>query len=276
MTGQIHFSSVQIQLKFRLALACTDTNEELAVIKEVETEVTQLWKIFDNSPKKLAAYLKVQEEMKQLREKANKRIGKQLKKACKTRWLSFDNAIAVVCSDLPSILQTNLASFLLVVPASSSHSTLALVLVLFVPLPGHFEESQCRGNPELHQFHRNELISFNFLQIVGYSSLWPACIDRQGTCTSFSSGTCLLFSLYQTCCSFSWQFHPTLFGLPCFQGSQKFWSITSATFSPHRLISERTLVFPQQKNSGDDDEVEFCEGLSVVPIVASSGLQLWP
>ena len=42
----------------RLALACTDTNEELAVIKKVEMEVTQLWKIFDNSPKKLAAYLK--------------------------------------------------------------------------------------------------------------------------------------------------------------------------------------------------------------------------
>ena len=50
----------------RLALACTDTKEELAVIKEVETKVTQLWKIFENSPKKLAAYLKVQEEMKQL------------------------------------------------------------------------------------------------------------------------------------------------------------------------------------------------------------------
>ena len=92
----------------RLALACTDTNDELAVIKEVETEVTQLWKIFDNSPKKLAAYLKVQEEMKQLTlgAKANKRIGKRLKKACKTRWLSFDNAIAAVRSDLPSILQT--------------------------------------------------------------------------------------------------------------------------------------------------------------------------
>jgi len=34
------------------------------VIKNVETEVTQLWKIFEKSPKKLAAYLKVQEEMK--------------------------------------------------------------------------------------------------------------------------------------------------------------------------------------------------------------------
>ena len=34
------------------------------VIKNVETEVTQLWKTFEKSPKKLAAYLKVQEEMK--------------------------------------------------------------------------------------------------------------------------------------------------------------------------------------------------------------------
>ncbi len=37
---------------------------------------------------------------------ANKRISKKLKNACKTRWLSFDNAIAAVCSDLPAILQT--------------------------------------------------------------------------------------------------------------------------------------------------------------------------
>lgn len=88
----------------RLALACVDTNRELPVIKQVETEVTQLWKIFDNSPKKLAAYLKVQEAMKQptLGAKANKRIGKQLKNACKMRWLSFDNAIAAVQTYLPS------------------------------------------------------------------------------------------------------------------------------------------------------------------------------
>ena len=91
----------------RLALACIDTNEELQVIKNVETEVTQLWKIFENSPKKLAAYLKVQEEMKKitLGAKASRKIGKRLKKACKTRWLYFDSAINAVCSDLPSILQ---------------------------------------------------------------------------------------------------------------------------------------------------------------------------
>ena len=69
----------------RLALACMDTNNKLAVIKEVETEVTQLWKIFDNSSKKLAVYPTVQEEMKQLKigAKANDTIGKRLKKTCK-------------------------------------------------------------------------------------------------------------------------------------------------------------------------------------------------
>lgn len=36
------------------------------MIEEVEREITQQWEIFINSPKKLAAYLKVQNEMKQL------------------------------------------------------------------------------------------------------------------------------------------------------------------------------------------------------------------
>jgi hypothetical protein len=92
----------------RLALACTDTNENLKKIKDVEIVVTQLWKVFDNSPKKLAAYLKIQKQIKDLTlgTKANKRITRRLKKACKTRWLSFDNSIAAVHADIPTILQT--------------------------------------------------------------------------------------------------------------------------------------------------------------------------
>lgn len=50
----------------KLTLASTDTDVDLQVVKNVQTEVTQLWKIFENSPKKLAAYLKVQEEMKEV------------------------------------------------------------------------------------------------------------------------------------------------------------------------------------------------------------------
>ena len=48
----------------KLGLSCTDTNVQLKKIGDVELEVTQLWKIFDNSPTKLAAYLKIQEETK--------------------------------------------------------------------------------------------------------------------------------------------------------------------------------------------------------------------
>ena len=92
----------------RLALACTDTNKSLKKISDTELEVTQLWKVFDNSPKKLAAYLKIQQGIKGviLGKKGKKKITKKLKKACSTRWLSFDKAIDAVCKDMPAILQT--------------------------------------------------------------------------------------------------------------------------------------------------------------------------
>ena len=77
-----------------LALACTDAkdNGNLKFIKEVETVVTQLWKLFENSPKRLACYLKVQQQLKNLKlsnEKSREMLAKKLKKACDTRWLSF-------------------------------------------------------------------------------------------------------------------------------------------------------------------------------------------
>ena len=50
----------------KLALACTDAKDDvnLKFIREVETVVTQLWKVFENSPKRLACYLKVQQQRK--------------------------------------------------------------------------------------------------------------------------------------------------------------------------------------------------------------------
>ena len=92
----------------KLALSCVDTNKDLKVIKKVEVEVTQLWRVFDNSPKKLSVYFKVQQTMDQLilNKKAGKKVARKLKKACQTRWLSFDKAIAAVLRDLPAILQT--------------------------------------------------------------------------------------------------------------------------------------------------------------------------
>ena len=94
-----------------LALACTDAKDDanLKFIKEVETVVTQLWKLFENSPKRLACYLKVQEQLKNLQlsnEKSREMVAKKLKKACDTRWLSFNSAIQSLYADLVTVLQT--------------------------------------------------------------------------------------------------------------------------------------------------------------------------
>ena len=95
----------------KLALACTDAKDDgnLKFIKEVETVVTQLWKLFENSPKRLACYLKVQQQLKNLKlsnEKSRKMVAKKLKKACDTRWLSFSSAIQSLYADLVAVLQT--------------------------------------------------------------------------------------------------------------------------------------------------------------------------
>ena len=94
-----------------LALACTDAKDDsnLKFVKDVKTVVTQLWKLFENSPKRLACYLKVQQQLKHLQltnEKSRKMVAKKLKKACDTRWLSFNNAIQSLYADLVAVLQT--------------------------------------------------------------------------------------------------------------------------------------------------------------------------
>ncbi|XP_068715952.1 zinc finger protein 862-like [Montipora foliosa] len=72
----------------KLALVCTDAKDDgnLKFIKEVETVVTQLWKLFENSPKRLACYLKVQQQLKKLKlsnEKSRKMVAKKLKRPLK-------------------------------------------------------------------------------------------------------------------------------------------------------------------------------------------------
>ncbi|CAH3168645.1 unnamed protein product [Porites lobata] len=93
-----------------LALACTDAKDDanLKFIKEVETVVTQLWKLFENSPKRLACYLKVQQQMKNLKlsNESRKMVTKKLKKACDTRWLSFNSAVQSLYTDLVAVVQT--------------------------------------------------------------------------------------------------------------------------------------------------------------------------
>ena len=50
----------------RLALACTDSCQELKFIKKVEDVLRQLWYYFHNSPKKTACFLKCHIELKKV------------------------------------------------------------------------------------------------------------------------------------------------------------------------------------------------------------------
>ena len=92
----------------RLALACTDSNESLTYIKNLETLLRQLWQFFENSPQRMAAYLKMQTELKSIRlnRKTVKRVVKRLKKACRTRWLSLEASVKAVKDDYEAVLQT--------------------------------------------------------------------------------------------------------------------------------------------------------------------------
>jgi len=86
-----------------------DTNTELKQITAIEQNLLQLWKLFHYSPKKLALYQKTQLEYKKMNittEVGKKLIFKTLKKACKTRWLSFDASVKAVFDDIIPLTQT--------------------------------------------------------------------------------------------------------------------------------------------------------------------------
>ena len=65
----------------KLALACTDTSTQIEYINNVELWLRQVWKLFDNSPKRTAIYLKVQMSLKSLvlSEKNKKVVAKKIK-----------------------------------------------------------------------------------------------------------------------------------------------------------------------------------------------------
>lgn len=92
----------------KLALACTDTSGQIEYIRNVELWLRQLWKLFDNSPKRTALYLKVQMNLKSLvlSDKSKAAVAKKIKKACQTRWLSFDAATHAIHEDFTAIVQT--------------------------------------------------------------------------------------------------------------------------------------------------------------------------
>jgi len=94
----------------KLALACADTgkDKQLKGIDEAEKFLLQLWIFFEYSPKRTAIFIKVQEEIQNihLSKKSRKRVGKKVRKACKTRWLSIDNSVQSAVENYEPIIHT--------------------------------------------------------------------------------------------------------------------------------------------------------------------------
>ena len=62
----------------------------------------------ENSPKRTKAYLKIQMTLKEINlvnEKGRKIVTRKLKKACKTRWLSYEKSVSSLLSEFDALLQ---------------------------------------------------------------------------------------------------------------------------------------------------------------------------
>lgn len=91
----------------RLALACADTGDELKFINVFELVLTQLWKFFKDSPKRLKIYIKVAMQSKNfetMSKRKKKKIVHRVKKACRTRWLSLHASVNAVHEEYAGIL----------------------------------------------------------------------------------------------------------------------------------------------------------------------------
>ena len=81
----------------RLALATVDTTKEddMKYIENVHNCLRQVWQLLENSPKKMATFIKIQANINKvnLSEKGEKAVATKLQKACKTRWLSFEQSV---------------------------------------------------------------------------------------------------------------------------------------------------------------------------------------
>ena len=90
-----------------LQLSCNDSNDEKYISNVLET-LRQLWYFMENSPKRTKAYLKIQMQMKKIslvNEKGRKIVARKLKKACKTRWLSYEKSVSSLLSEFEAVLQ---------------------------------------------------------------------------------------------------------------------------------------------------------------------------
>lgn len=69
----------------------------------------QLWNMLQKSPKKMASFLQTQLRIKNLQlttQESKTGASKRLKKACTTRWLSFDSSVQAIDSEYEAVLQT--------------------------------------------------------------------------------------------------------------------------------------------------------------------------
>ncbi|XP_072171557.1 zinc finger protein 862-like [Diadema setosum] len=93
----------------RLSLACTRSTDETNYLPVVETILRQLWKFYENSPKRTAQFMKTQLEYKAavtptLMGEAKKLVVRKIRKACRTRWLSLDHSVQGVFHDFAPLL----------------------------------------------------------------------------------------------------------------------------------------------------------------------------
>lgn len=94
----------------RLALACSDSNNEIQYMLTIERLLVQLYKWLENSCVKTAAYMKMQLRLQNMQlpaeESKRHKIGHKLQRACRTRWLSTDKAVQGVWQDYLAIVLT--------------------------------------------------------------------------------------------------------------------------------------------------------------------------
>ena len=89
----------------RLALPCANASDDVSFINDVEATLNYLWKFFENSSKKTAAYIQTQENLREinLSKKGRKTVARKMKKVCRRRWPSLDHSLY---EDTELLLQT--------------------------------------------------------------------------------------------------------------------------------------------------------------------------
>lgn len=92
----------------QVSLGLFGANDCVKYFSVVETNLRQLWSLFENSNKKTALYAKAQMNMasRNLNETTKKAVIRKIQKACRTRWLSLGKAVKSLYQDYPAVRAT--------------------------------------------------------------------------------------------------------------------------------------------------------------------------